>query len=145
MSSMHITRNLQLVRIGGMSTLGTEKAVGMHRISVTFGAACVHYCISGISCMIHGDYWLSLSSKSWFNSLGKPIFPCERVDARWGKLDCEQRLCDLQGSTAFGDDIQWHMASCHSLVLPSPNLNLWTGHPSDDLFYDNWSNLNVWT
>ncbi|XP_019157633.1 PREDICTED: FAD-linked sulfhydryl oxidase ERV1-like [Ipomoea nil] len=31
-------------------------------------------------------------------SLGKPIFPCERVDARWGKLDCEQHNCDLQGS-----------------------------------------------
>ncbi|WCJ17931.1 FAD-linked sulfhydryl oxidase ERV1 [Euphorbia peplus] len=30
-------------------------------------------------------------------SLGKLVFPCERVDARWGKLDCEQRLCDLQG------------------------------------------------
>ncbi|XP_021750996.1 FAD-linked sulfhydryl oxidase ERV1-like isoform X2 [Chenopodium quinoa] len=38
-------------------------------------------------------------------SLSKPIFPCERVDARWGKLDCEQRLCDLQGTTTFGDDI----------------------------------------
>ncbi|KAL2930078.1 FAD-linked sulfhydryl oxidase ERV1 [Bienertia sinuspersici] len=38
-------------------------------------------------------------------SLGKPIFPCERVDARWGKLDCEQRLCDLQGITSFGDNI----------------------------------------
>ncbi|OMO63342.1 Erv1/Alr [Corchorus olitorius] len=32
-------------------------------------------------------------------SLGKLIFPCERVDARWGKLDCEQRACDLQGTT----------------------------------------------
>ncbi|KAL5561354.1 hypothetical protein UlMin_031101 [Ulmus minor] len=32
-------------------------------------------------------------------SLGKPKFPCERVDARWGKLDCEQRECDLLGST----------------------------------------------
>ncbi|KAK8613589.1 hypothetical protein V6N13_101347 [Hibiscus sabdariffa] len=31
-------------------------------------------------------------------SLGKLIFPCERVDARWGKLDCEQRACDLQGT-----------------------------------------------
>nr|GLL47279.1 FAD-linked sulfhydryl oxidase ERV1 [Ipomoea trifida] len=31
-------------------------------------------------------------------SLGKPNFPCARVDARWGKLDCEQRNCDLQGS-----------------------------------------------
>ncbi|XP_027160609.1 FAD-linked sulfhydryl oxidase ERV1 isoform X2 [Coffea eugenioides] len=30
-------------------------------------------------------------------SLGKLVFPCERVDARWGKLDCEQRACDLQG------------------------------------------------
>ncbi|TYJ40592.1 hypothetical protein E1A91_A04G151500v1 [Gossypium mustelinum] len=33
-------------------------------------------------------------------SLGKLIFPCERVDARWGKLDCEQRGCDLQGTTS---------------------------------------------
>ncbi|KDP44476.1 hypothetical protein JCGZ_16309 [Jatropha curcas] len=32
-------------------------------------------------------------------SLGKLIFPCERVDARWGKLECEQRACDLQGTT----------------------------------------------
>ncbi|KAK9715838.1 hypothetical protein RND81_06G193000 [Saponaria officinalis] len=38
-------------------------------------------------------------------SLGKPIFPCERVDARWGKLDCEQRMCDLQGASTFGDDV----------------------------------------
>ncbi|KAL2513460.1 FAD-linked sulfhydryl oxidase ERV1 [Forsythia ovata] len=36
-------------------------------------------------------------------SLGKLVFPCERVDARWGKLECEQRACDLQGtSTNFG-------------------------------------------
>ncbi|KAA3463529.1 FAD-linked sulfhydryl oxidase ERV1-like protein [Gossypium australe] len=33
-------------------------------------------------------------------SLGKLIFPCERVDARWGKLDCEQHGCDLQGTTS---------------------------------------------
>ncbi|XP_057495226.1 FAD-linked sulfhydryl oxidase ERV1-like [Actinidia eriantha] len=40
-------------------------------------------------------------------SLGKVVFSCERVDARWGKLECEQRACDLQGSvTNFGDDIQ---------------------------------------
>ncbi|KAL9276038.1 FAD-linked sulfhydryl oxidase ERV1-like protein [Drosera capensis] len=36
-------------------------------------------------------------------SLGKTIFPCERVDARWGKLDCEKRMCDLQGSEDFQD------------------------------------------
>ncbi|KAL7002889.1 Flavin-linked sulfhydryl oxidase of the mitochondrial IMS [Sarracenia purpurea var. burkii] len=38
-------------------------------------------------------------------SLGKLVFPCERVDARWGKLECEQRACDLQGTatTNFGD------------------------------------------
>ncbi|GAB4853444.1 Flavin-linked sulfhydryl oxidase of the mitochondrial IMS [Ancistrocladus abbreviatus] len=35
-------------------------------------------------------------------SLGKSIFPRERVDARWGKLDCEQRVCDLQGTKDFG-------------------------------------------
>lgn len=40
-----------------------------------------------------------------FGSLGKPVFLCERVDARWGKLDCEQRLCDLHGSTDFGGGI----------------------------------------
>ncbi|KAJ4716167.1 Sulfhydryl oxidase [Melia azedarach] len=36
-------------------------------------------------------------------SLGKLVFPCERVDARWGKLECEQRACDLQGTTNLGD------------------------------------------
>lgn len=34
-------------------------------------------------------------------SLSKPKFPCDRVDARWGKLDCEQRACDLQGTDKF--------------------------------------------
>ncbi|KAJ7946146.1 Sulfhydryl oxidase [Quillaja saponaria] len=37
-------------------------------------------------------------------SLGKVVFPCERVDARWGKLECEQRACDLLGSTSFGEE-----------------------------------------
>ncbi|KAL0422518.1 UNVERIFIED_CONTAM: FAD-linked sulfhydryl oxidase ERV1 [Sesamum latifolium] len=37
-------------------------------------------------------------------SLAKPVFPCERVDARWGKLECEQRACDLQGTLDFGDE-----------------------------------------
>ncbi|CBI22473.3 hypothetical protein VitviT2T_003632 [Vitis vinifera] len=36
-------------------------------------------------------------------SLNKPIFPCKRVDARWGKLDCELRACDLQGTPDFGE------------------------------------------
>uniref|UniRef100_A0A453IPR3 Uncharacterized protein n=1 Tax=Aegilops tauschii subsp. strangulata TaxID=200361 RepID=A0A453IPR3_AEGTS len=33
-----------------------------------------------------------------FCSLGKTIFPCQRVNARWGKLDCPDRACDLEGS-----------------------------------------------
>ncbi|KAI3445900.1 hypothetical protein Pfo_002565 [Paulownia fortunei] len=38
-------------------------------------------------------------------SLGKLVFPCERVDARWGKLECEQRACDLQGTSMdFGNE-----------------------------------------
>ncbi|KAL0334967.1 UNVERIFIED_CONTAM: FAD-linked sulfhydryl oxidase ERV1 [Sesamum radiatum] len=38
-------------------------------------------------------------------SLGKPVFLCERVDARWGKLECERRECDLQGTLMdFGDE-----------------------------------------
>ncbi|XP_078442807.1 erv1/Alr family protein [Wolffia australiana] len=28
-------------------------------------------------------------------SLGKPIFPCQRVSARWQKLGCEDRGCDV--------------------------------------------------
>ncbi|GAY48699.1 hypothetical protein CUMW_113700 [Citrus unshiu] len=36
-------------------------------------------------------------------SLGKLVFPCERVDARWGKLECEQRACDLQGTPDLGE------------------------------------------
>ncbi|ONK64771.1 uncharacterized protein A4U43_C07F29740 [Asparagus officinalis] len=31
-------------------------------------------------------------------SLGKLTFPCQRVNARWGKLDCKDRACDLQGT-----------------------------------------------
>ncbi|MCO5562500.1 hypothetical protein L7F22_016127 [Adiantum nelumboides] len=30
-------------------------------------------------------------------SLGKTIFPCQRVDARWGALDCDEGACNLQG------------------------------------------------
>lgn len=30
-------------------------------------------------------------------SLGKPMFPCKRVDARWGAMDCDEGACDLQG------------------------------------------------
>ncbi|XP_020523937.1 FAD-linked sulfhydryl oxidase ERV1 isoform X2 [Amborella trichopoda] len=36
-------------------------------------------------------------------SLGKPAFLCNRVDARWGKLDCQDRACDLQGIDTFLD------------------------------------------
>ncbi|KAL7583772.1 hypothetical protein Lser_V15G45869 [Lactuca serriola] len=42
--------------------------------------------------------WLCRVHNVVNRSLGKPTFPCERVDARWGKLDCEHRVCDLQGS-----------------------------------------------
>ncbi|XP_010905288.1 FAD-linked sulfhydryl oxidase ERV1 [Elaeis guineensis] len=31
-------------------------------------------------------------------SLGKLTFPSERVNARWGKLDCEDGGCDVEGS-----------------------------------------------
>ncbi|XP_076953901.1 FAD-linked sulfhydryl oxidase ERV1-like [Bidens hawaiensis] len=42
--------------------------------------------------------WLCRVHNVVNRSLGKPTFPCERVDARWGKLDCEHRMCDLQGT-----------------------------------------------
>ncbi|XP_047950771.1 FAD-linked sulfhydryl oxidase ERV1-like [Salvia hispanica] len=41
--------------------------------------------------------WLCYAHNVVNRSLGKVVFPCERVDARWGKLECEQRACDLQG------------------------------------------------
>ncbi|KAG0458532.1 hypothetical protein HPP92_023303 [Vanilla planifolia] len=34
-------------------------------------------------------------------SLGKRIFPCHRVNARWGKLDCPDHSCDVQGKTIY--------------------------------------------
>ncbi|MBA0815636.1 hypothetical protein Gohar_000396 [Gossypium harknessii] len=43
--------------------------------------------------------WLCHGHNVINRSLGKVAFPCERVDARWGKLECEQRACDLQGTT----------------------------------------------
>ncbi|RVW11689.1 FAD-linked sulfhydryl oxidase ERV1 [Vitis vinifera] len=54
---------------------------------------------------------LKLSSHSGYvtvhnvvnRSLNKPIFPCKRVDARWGKLKCELRACYLQGTPDFGE------------------------------------------
>ncbi|CAI9764429.1 unnamed protein product [Fraxinus pennsylvanica] len=47
--------------------------------------------------------WLCHAHNVVNRSLGKLVFPCERVDARWGKLECEQRECDLLGtSTNFG-------------------------------------------
>ncbi|CAI9104297.1 OLC1v1002938C1 [Oldenlandia corymbosa var. corymbosa] len=41
--------------------------------------------------------WLCHTHNVVNRSLGKLVFPCERVDARWGKLECEQRACDLRG------------------------------------------------
>ncbi|KAJ4796329.1 Sulfhydryl oxidase [Rhynchospora pubera] len=32
-------------------------------------------------------------------SLGKLIFPCQRVNARWGKFDCKDRSCDLDNTS----------------------------------------------
>ncbi|XP_066388533.1 FAD-linked sulfhydryl oxidase ERV1-like [Miscanthus floridulus] len=42
--------------------------------------------------------WLCYVHNVVNRSIGKPIFPCQRVAARWGKLDCPERSCDLEGS-----------------------------------------------
>lgn len=34
-------------------------------------------------------------------SLGKPQFPCQRVDARWGELHCDEGACDLEGRLLY--------------------------------------------
>ncbi|KAH1210672.1 FAD-linked sulfhydryl oxidase ERV1 [Glycine max] len=51
----------------------------------------------------HAEFsqWLCHVHNVVNRSLGKPIFPCERVDARWGKLDCEQNACEIIGSTSI--------------------------------------------
>ncbi|KAF8377630.1 hypothetical protein HHK36_031012 [Tetracentron sinense] len=49
----------------------------------------------------HAEFsqWLCHVHNVVNRSLGKLVFPCQRVDARWGKLECEGRACDLEGST----------------------------------------------
>ncbi|XP_075480713.1 FAD-linked sulfhydryl oxidase ERV1 [Primulina tabacum] len=47
------------------------------------------------------SHWLCHVHNVVNRSLGKLTFPCERVDARWGKLECEHRACDLQGSASL--------------------------------------------
>ncbi|XP_061350320.1 FAD-linked sulfhydryl oxidase ERV1 [Gastrolobium bilobum] len=51
----------------------------------------------------HDDFsqWLCHVHNVVNRSLGKPVFPCERVDARWGKLECEQKACEIIGSTTI--------------------------------------------
>ena len=34
-------------------------------------------------------------------SLDKPQFPCARVDARWGHLNCDEGACDLEGRVPY--------------------------------------------
>lgn len=51
----------------------------------------------------HAEFsqWLCHVHNVVNRSISKPIFPCERVDARWGKLDCEQNACEIIGSTSI--------------------------------------------
>lgn len=59
-------------------------------------------------------------------SLGKPIFPCQRVTARWGKLDCPERSCDLEGNIDIMPN-RWHGQEI-----------AWTFYPIDDFYNTNW-------
>ncbi|RHN78922.1 putative thiol oxidase [Medicago truncatula] len=51
----------------------------------------------------HAEFsqWLCHVHNVVNRSISKPIFPCERVDARWGKLDCEQNACEIIGSISI--------------------------------------------
>ncbi|CAK8561239.1 unnamed protein product [Lathyrus sativus] len=51
----------------------------------------------------HAEFsqWLCHVHNVVNRSIGKPVFPCERVDARWGKLECEQKACEVIGSTSI--------------------------------------------
>ncbi|KAK3246812.1 hypothetical protein CYMTET_43667 [Cymbomonas tetramitiformis] len=41
--------------------------------------------------------WVCRAHNTVNRSIGKPIFNCERVDARWGQLDCGEGACSLEG------------------------------------------------
>ncbi|PON90568.1 ERV/ALR sulfhydryl oxidase domain containing protein [Trema orientale] len=43
--------------------------------------------------------WLCQVHNVVNRSLGKSIFPCERIEARWGKSECVERECDVLRST----------------------------------------------
>eukprot|EP00250_Pteridium_aquilinum_P006242 c16201_g1_i1 orf=43-993(+) len=43
--------------------------------------------------------WMCMVHNVVNRSLGKSIFPCQRVDARWGAMDCDEGACSLQGRT----------------------------------------------
>ncbi|KAJ3673942.1 hypothetical protein LUZ60_005934 [Juncus effusus] len=45
--------------------------------------------------------WLCYVHNVVNRSIGKVTFPCKRVNARWGKLDCKDRSCDLEVSRAL--------------------------------------------
>ncbi|KAH8498567.1 hypothetical protein H0E87_017477 [Populus deltoides] len=62
--------------------------------------------VNPVQARSHAEFsqWLCHVHNVVNRSLGKLVFPCERVDARWGKLECEQRACDLQGTTNFDED-----------------------------------------
>ncbi|XP_004511174.1 FAD-linked sulfhydryl oxidase ERV1-like [Cicer arietinum] len=54
----------------------------------------------------HAEFsqWLCHVHNVVNRSIGKPVFHCERVDARWGKLECEQKACEIIGTTSiFGN------------------------------------------
>ncbi|GMN37857.1 hypothetical protein TIFTF001_007152 [Ficus carica] len=49
----------------------------------------------------HAEFsqWLCYVHNLVNRSIGKPVFPCERIEARWGNAECENRECDVLGET----------------------------------------------
>ncbi|GBG80567.1 hypothetical protein CBR_g31027 [Chara braunii] len=41
--------------------------------------------------------WMCQIHNSVNRSIGKPEFPCRRVDMRWGSMNCEGNVCNLKG------------------------------------------------
>lgn len=41
--------------------------------------------------------WMCMVHNIVNRSLGKSMFPCQRVDARWGAMDCDEGACNLLG------------------------------------------------
>ncbi|KAH9655730.1 FAD-linked sulfhydryl oxidase ERV1 [Citrus sinensis] len=98
-----------VLALGTYISLGTSAPVTKDELGRATWTSLKHLLLRAnpVQAESHDEFsqWLCHVHNVVNRSLGKLVFPCERVDARWGKLECEQRACDLQGTTDSADQI----------------------------------------